>query len=179
MRQTAGIATAIDHAAIERLAEALHEVYRHQGRVFVVGLGGSLANAEHMAADLRKLCEIEAQAPNPAEMSAWINDVSRDHVFDGALRWMRADDVLLVLSVGGGASDVSAGITRAVAEFKSVSQKVFGIVGPIGGYTAEHADIVIKVPAIDRITPHTEAFQAVIWHCLVSHPLLQKHKTKW
>jgi D-sedoheptulose 7-phosphate isomerase len=180
LREAAEIAAGVDRDAIERLAIELNQLRDLRGRLFVVGLGGSFSNAEHCAADLWKLCLIEAQAPNVAEMSAWINDSGRQDAFAGALRWMRPQDALLVLSVGGGTADVSQALVFAIDEFRSVSQKVFAIVGPHGGYAASKADIVVAIPAPEtRVTPHTEAFQAVVWHCLVSHPLLQWHKTKW
>lgn len=180
LREVAEIAEKINRDDVERLARGLHTVREVGGRVFVLGLGGSYSNAEHMAADLRKLCEIEAHAPNVAEMSAWINDSGPDSAFRGHLHWMREKDALLVLSVGGGAPDVSKALVVAVGAAKQAWLNVYGIVGPHGGYTGQHADAVVKIPAEqERITPHTEAFQAVIWHLLVSHPMLQRRATKW
>ena len=172
------IAEAIDPEGIERMAAALSKV---EGRVYCIGLGGSLANAIHMAADFRKLCHIDAHAPNQAEMSAWINDSGTPFAFDGFLGRIGEQDALFVLSVGGGEhAGVSPSIPYAIQQAKRNNAKVFGIVGPTGGVTAERGDYVIKIPAPkERVTPHTEAFQAVIWHCLVSHPLLQKQATKW
>jgi D-sedoheptulose 7-phosphate isomerase len=180
LREAAEIAERINRDDVERLARALHSVRENKGRVFVVGLGGSYANAEHAAADLRKLCEIEAYAPNVAEMSAWINDSGPEHAFSGHLRWIGAKDALLVLSVGGGESDVSPSLMAAVSSAALAGIPVYGIVGPKGGYTAQKAVIAVRIPAPEnRITPHTEAFQAVIWHLLVSHPMLQRKATKW
>ena len=157
------------------MAEALAKL---EGKLYIIGLGGSLANAIHMAADLRKLCDIDAEAfDNIAELTARMNDEGPETIFVDWLRRSTDRDALMVLSVGGGAFDVSASIGNAVSSFKG---NVYGIVGPRGGYTAEMGDIVIRIPAPNgAITPLTEAFQAVIWHCLVSHPLLQKRPTKW
>lgn len=181
LREVADIAEKINRDDVERLAVALHGVRERGGRVFVVGLGGSLANAEHCAADLRKLCRIEAYAPNIAELTAYINDDGAEHALDGHLWWMRPeDDALLVLSVGGGTSEVSVAFTVVVGAMRRLGGHVFGIVGPFGGYTAENATVAVKVPAdAPRVTPHSEAFQAVVWHCLVSHPMLQRQATKW
>lgn len=150
-----------------------------KGRVYIIGLGGSMANALHMAADLCKLCAIDAVAfDNLAELTARANDEGWHTIFDGFLSRATPDDILFVLSVGGGAPTVSMPIIAAIDSFPGA---VFGIVGPQGGHTALHGDLVIKIPVENdkHITPHTEAFQAVIWHALVSHPLIQKRKTKW
>lgn len=180
LQEVAQIAEQINRSDVERLARALHITREEKGRVWVVGLGGSYANAEHCAADLRKLCEIEAYAPNTAEMSAWINDSGPDSAFKGHLQWTREKDALFVLSVGGGAADVSKSLVVAVSGLKRDGVQVLGIVGPAGGYTAAQGDIVVKIPAPEkRVTPHTEAFQAVVWHLLVSHPMLQRKMTKW
>jgi D-sedoheptulose 7-phosphate isomerase len=180
LREVAEIAEKIDRGDVERLARGLHCVREAKGRVFVIGLGGSLSNAEHCAADLRKLCEIEAHAPNQAEMSAWINDSGREYAFRGHLNWMRDEDALLVLSVGGGTQEVSKALMVAVGGVGQSGRQVYAIVGPYGGYAALNADVVVKVPAAGtRVTPHTEAFQTVIFHLLVSHPMLQRSATKW
>ena len=115
LREAAGIAGMIDRHAVDTLAHSLAEVRDGKGRVFVIGLGGSYSNAEHFACDLRKLCDIEAYAPNPAELTAWANDAGADRAFDGHLNWMRQGDALLILSVGGGTADVSPAICRCVA----------------------------------------------------------------
>lgn len=179
MMEASEICRKVDWLAIETMAAALSKV---EGRVYMVGLGGSLANCIHMAADLRKLCDIDAVAPdNIAELTAWANDEGWDHVFDGYLRHFTSKDALFVLSVGGGANEASVAICFALGLANHAEAKVFGIVGPVGGHTAVHGDYVIKIPVDNpkHVTPHTEAFQAVIWHCLVSHPLLQKRATKW
>lgn len=181
LHEAADICRVIDPQEIEGMAQALAWV---AGRVYLIGLGGSLANCMHMAADLRKLCEIDAVGPdNMAELTAWANDEGWDHLFDGYLALMTDMDALFVLSVGGGYHDVSRPLANAVKYALSIDAQVFGIVGPNGGYTAEHGHHVIRIPVpqenAGHVTPHTEAFHAVIWHCLVSHPLLQKRKTKW
>ncbi len=173
--EAANICKAIDADLIDRLAARLSVVKK----VYIIGLGGSLANAIHMAADLRKLCEVDAEAfDNIAELSARANDEGMASIFGGWLSRATKDDALVVLSVGGGTPGVSAGIVKAVHSFPGA---IFGITGPDGGYTKERAEICIRVPVENQkhITPHTEAFQAVIWHALVSHPLLQKNKTTW
>jgi D-sedoheptulose 7-phosphate isomerase len=150
-----------------------------KGKLYIVGLGGSLANAVHMAADLRKLCNINAEAfDNISEITARANDEGMDTIFVDWVKDSNVWDKLMVLSVGGGTPDVSGAICKAIDAFKG---QILGIVGPNGGYTAQKASICVRVPVenMERVTPHTEAFQGVIWHLLVSHPLLQKHKTKW
>jgi D-sedoheptulose 7-phosphate isomerase len=135
-----------------------------------------------MAADLRKLCDIDALAlENIAEITARANDEGVHTIFDGWLNRATSKDALMVLSVGGGTAHVSEALVHAIEEAKAARARVYGIVGPDGGYTARHADLVIRVPVENRkhITPHTEAFQSVICHCLVSHPVLQKHRTTW
>ena len=179
LKETADIALNLDWNKVEEMATALSKV---EGRVFMVGLGGSLANCIHMAADLRKLCGIDAYAPdNIAELTAWANDEGWRDLFSGYLQDMDVKDALFVLSVGGGTDKISVPIMNAVSFANAMGRTVFGIVGPIGGYTAQLGDYVIQVPVYNpkHITPHTEAFQAVIWHCLVSHPLLQIRGTKW
>ena len=141
-----------------------------------------MANAIHMAADLRKLCEVDAEAfDNIAELTARMNDEGADTIFDNWLAKAGPQDILFVLSVGGGTETVSRSLCRAVDTARERGCGIFGIVGPDGGYTAKRGDLVIKVPVENpkHITPQTEAFQALTWHCLVSHPLLQKNRTTW
>ena len=176
MTEAADICHRISHAEIEDMARSLHSM---KGKLYIIGIGGSMANAIHMAADLRKLCNINAEAfDNIAEITARANDEGFDTIFGSWLSESSAWDKLMVLSVGGGTPHVSKAIVYAIDSFKG---QVLGIVGPNGGYTAEKASICIKIPVENpkHVTPHTEAFQAVIWHCLVSHPLLQKNRTKW
>ena len=182
LKEAVRIAAEIDPLQVEAIATELAGTRTMRGRVYVIGIGGSAANAMHMAADLRKLCELDAYSmDNLAELTARTNDEGFDTIFTGWL-WNRIDedDILFVLSVGGGTAGVSSAIVNAIKFAKERGALVLGIVGPDGGYTAAHGDHVLRIPAPrHRITPHTEAFQAVLWHCLVSHPLLQKRAMKW
>jgi D-sedoheptulose 7-phosphate isomerase len=181
------IAKEIDHARIEALATELAGVREQGGRLFILGVGGSAGNCGHAVNDFRKLCGLEAYAPtdNVPELTARTNDEGWETVFDSWMDVSKANskDAILVFSVGGGDTErnVSMNIVRAVDEAKRRDMKVFGIVGRGSGYTARNGDVVVVVPspAPSRITPHSEAFQAVVWHCLVSHPVLQRKQTKW
>ena len=181
------VAQQIDLAGIEKLALELQALRERAGRLFFLGVGGSAGNCGHAVNDFRKLCGIEAYAPvdNVSELTARANDEGWETIFTGWLEVSRASakDAVLVFSVGGGDAErnVSMNIVKAVDMAKERGMKVFGIVGRGTGHTAKHGDIVIVVPAVDPalITPHSEAFQAVVWHCLVSHPALQVKKTKW
>jgi len=179
--ETAEIASLIDAAQVEVMAQELVVLRQRKGRLFMIGLGGSAANASHAVNDFRKLCGIDAYAPtdNIAELTARANDEGWITIFDSSF-W-KTNDVLFVLSVGGGQGTVSIPISLAVNRAKQLHMKVLGIVGRDGGNTAKRGDCVIIIPPIvaDRVTPHTEAFQSVILHCLVSHPELQVNKTKW
>ena len=177
LSETSQIAYKLDYWKIEQMADILSKC---SGRIYVIGLGGSFANAIHFTADLRKLCNLDATCfDNVAELTARANDDGFKTIFDGWLSRMNDKDILFVLSVGGGSGNVSEGITEAVHEAKRHLVPILGITGPNGGITSQFGDVVIRIPAVERITPHSEAFQAVIWHCLVSHPYLQKTKTKW
>ena len=159
----------------------------HLDRGLVLGGGGSAGNASHMVNDLRKLCGIEAYCPtdNVPELTARTNDEGFDTVFEEYLRVSRfnRDDTLFILSVGGGDEDrnVSVGLIKAIKYAKKVESVVISIVGRADGYAGKNSETAIVVPAVEpkRITPHSEAFQAVVWHCLVSHPKLQVNATKW
>jgi len=187
LEQTARIAGAIDHDAVERLAHALADLRARDAAHLERKRDVLLDNCSHAVNDFRKLAGIEAYSPcdNVAELTARINDEGWETVFSSWLQTSRATraDAILVMSVGGGdaARKVSPNIVRALDEARSVSIPIYGIVGRDGGYTAKVADIVIVVPVVDRelVTPHTEAFQAVVWHCLVSHPALSMQKTRW
>ncbi len=187
LAQVGEIARLIDPRSIEDLAGALADLRARAGRLFLLGVGGSAANCAHAVNDFRKLCGIEAYAPtdNVAELTARTNDEGWETVFVGWLATSRATDTdaVFVLSVGGGNAErkVSVNIVRALDEAKSRGMRIFGVVGRDGGYTKKVGDHVIVVPTVDpmRVTPHTEAFQAVVWHCLVSHPTLQLQTTKW
>jgi len=178
------IVSNIDKQKIEQLASALYQL---EGRVFVIGVGGSAGNASHMVNDLRKLCHIEAYAPtdNVSELTARTNDDGFDSVFVEYLKISNFShkDALFVLSVGGGneKNNVSVNIINAIKYARSKTGLVLGIVGRKDGYAATYGDHVIVIPEVnaERITPHSEGFQAIVWHCLVSHPKLQRQKTKW
>ena len=185
--EVGSVAKAIDIEAVERLAQELAKLREKGGRLFLLGVGGSAANCSHAVNDFRKLCGIEAYTPvdNVAELTARTNDEGWDTVFSGWLRGSKASekDAVLVFSVGGGNLEkrVSTNIVSALQEAKSRKMKIFGVVGRDGGYTKQVGDVVVVIPTIEasRVTPHTEAFQAVVWHCLVSHPVLQQQATKW
>ncbi len=186
-QEVAKIAGSIDLAAVERLAAELAALRERGGRLFMLGVGGSAGNCSHAVNDFRKLCGIEAYAPtdNVSELTARTNDEGWDTVFAAWLRTSRANDkdAVFVFSVGGGnlEKNVSPNIVAGLKEAKQRGLKVFGVVGRDGGYTRQVGDCVVVVPTVDaaRVTPHAEAFQAVIWHCLVSHPVLQQVATKW
>jgi D-sedoheptulose 7-phosphate isomerase len=181
------ISTEIDTAAIERLARELAALRARRGRLFLLGVGGSAGNCSHAVNDFRKLCAIEAYSPvdNVSELTARTNDEGWDTVFTGWLEVSRLgdNDALMIFSVGGGDAErnVSVNLVRAVDLARQRGAKVFGIVGRASGHTARYGDVVILIPPVDpqRVTPLSEGMQAVVWHCLVSHPVLQTHKTTW
>lgn len=177
----------IEPDAIEALCDELARLRDRQGRLFILGVGGSAGNCSHAVNDFRKLCGIEAYAPtdNVSELTARTNDEGWHTVFAEWLKVSRAgpDDAILVFSVGGGnvEKNVSANLVAAVQEAKARGTRILGIVGRDGGYTKASGDVVVVIPTVEqsRVTPHAEAFQAVVWHCLVSHPKLQSRATKW
>ncbi len=177
----------ISFAKIEALAAELTALRERKGRLFLIGVGGSAGNCSHAVNDFRKLCAIEAYSPvdNVSELTARTNDEGWDTVFAAWLEISRLDakDAILVYSVGGGDAErnISANLVKAIELAKARSAKVFGIVGRDSGHTAKHGDVVVVVPQVDPnwVTPLSEAFQAVVWHCLVSHPALQVRQTKW
>jgi D-sedoheptulose 7-phosphate isomerase len=177
----------LDADAIERAAELLAAVRARGGRLFVLGVGGSAANASHAVNDFRKIAGMEAYAPtdNVAELTARTNDEGWASSFTGWLDVSRcgAADALLVLSVGGGdaARNVSPNLVAALDFAKARGAAVIGIAGRDGGHTARVADVAVIVPTVNaaHVTPHTEAFQAVVLHLLVSHPALKRAETKW
>ncbi len=185
--EVATIVATIDRDRIADLTAALADLRARDGRLFVLGVGGSAANASHAVNDFRKLCGIEAYAPtdNVSELTARTNDEGWGTVFAAWLRTSRAraDDALLIFSVGGGDAErnVSPNLIQAIEEARTRGMKVFGVVGRATGYTATHGDVVVVIPTPEasRVTPHCEAFQAVVWHCLVSAPALQQCDTKW
>jgi D-sedoheptulose 7-phosphate isomerase len=174
-------------ASIEALASELDRLRERRGRLFLIGVGGSAGNCGHAVNDFRKLCGIEAYSPtdNVSELTARTNDEGWDTVFAAWLETSRLDekDAILVFSVGGGDAErnISANIVKAIDFAKARRAKVFGIVGRDSGHTAKHGDLVVLIPQVDPnwVTPLSEAFQAVVWHCLVSHPSLQRRPTKW
>jgi len=177
----------LDATAIDRIVEKLAQVREQGGRLFFLGVGGSAANCSHAVNDFRKIAGFEAYAPtdNVAELTARTNDEGWESVFATWLQGsrLRREDAVFVMSVGGGSLErnVSPNLVRALEYAKQVGAAIFGIVGRDGGFTAAVADACVVVPMVnpDRVTPHTEAFQAVIWHLLVSHPSLQLAPTKW
>ncbi len=185
--ETGRIVQQLDAAAIEQLVAALVAVRERGGRLFFLGVGGSAANASHAVNDFRKLCGFEASAPtdNVSELTARINDEGWENCFADSLRASRltAADAVFVFSVGGGdrEANVSPNLVRALEFAREMGAMILGIVGRNGGYTARVADACVIIPIVntESITPHTEAFQAVVWHLLVSHPALKQHGTKW
>lgn len=177
----------LDVRAIEKLVELLCALRGRGGRLFVLGVGGSAANASHAVNDFRKLAGIEAYAPtdNVAELTARVNDEGWASTF---VEWLRVsrltrDDMVLVLSVGGGDRErnISPNLVLALEYARDTGATICGIVGRDGGYTAKVADACVIVPTVNprTVTPHTESFQPLIWHMLVSHPALQAAPTKW
>lgn len=181
------ILQALDVGTIERMAELLNMTRMQDGRVFILGVGGGAGHASHAVCDFRKLAGIEAYCPsdNVSELTARINDDGWDTVYANWLRGSRlcATDLLFVFSVGGGDAErnISTNLVHALALAKEIGAKVIGVVGRDGGYTAKVADacVIVKVINPASVTPHTESFQALVWHLLVSHPLIQKAEMKW
>jgi D-sedoheptulose 7-phosphate isomerase len=177
----------IDTQAVDLLVALLAATRGAGGRLFILGVGGSAGNASHAVNDFRKIAGIEAYAPtdNVSELTARTNDEGWSTVFERWLRVsrLRADDMLLIFSVGGGnlEKQVSPNLVEALKYARSVGAKIGGIVGRDGGYTAQVADACVLIPVVNaaHITPHSEAFQAVVWHLLVSHPDLKQEQTKW
>ncbi|MBV9490223.1 MAG: SIS domain-containing protein [Verrucomicrobia bacterium] len=187
LAETAEIISQIDPAILESMVDHLHEVRSRGGRVFFLGVGGSAANASHAVNDFRKIAGIEAYAPtdNVSELTARTNDDGWASVFVEWLRGsrLRAEDAVVVFSVGGGniEKNVSPNLVSALLLAEKVGAKILGIVGRDGGYTAKVADACCIVPTVNpqNVTPHAEAFQAVLWHLMVSHPKLKVQATKW
>ena len=185
--QVGEIARRLDQALIEAMVDGLVALRERGGRLFLLGVGGSAANCAHAVNDFRKLCDIETYAPtdNVSELTARTNDEGWETVFAGWLRTSRLTrkDAVLVFSVGGGNRErkVSMNIVHALEFVRESGATIFGVVGRDGGYTATVGDCVLVIPTVDPalVTPHTEAFQAVVWHALVSHPKLQRQATKW
>jgi D-sedoheptulose 7-phosphate isomerase len=177
----------LDAGVIDRMAELLAEVRSRDGRLFFLGVGGSAGNCSHAVNDFRKIAGIEAYAPtdNVSELTARTNDEGWETVF---VEWLkvsrlRREDAIFVFSVGGGSleKNVSANLVRALQYAKEVGATIIGVVGRDGGFTAKVADAVCIIPTVnpEAVTPHSEAFQAVVWHLLVTHPALKARQTKW
>jgi len=179
--ETRSIAAKVDGGNIEKMVRELVALRKRKGRLWIAGLGGSAANASHAANDFRKLCDIEAYCltDNVAELTARANDIG--WVFCFTTQFCRKSDAILVLSVGGGTTWVSRPICQIVEDSKRIGMRIFGILGKDGGHTSKCAHCVVMVPDLfpKRVTPHTEGWQSVILHCIVSHPDLQVNKTKW
>src|SRR5215475_7281634 len=177
----------LDANEIEKLAVGLGKARDGGGRLFILGVGGSAGHAGHAVNDFRKICGIEAYAPtdNVSELTARVNDDGWSTVFANWLKGsrIRADDVVMVFSVGGGNAEknISANIVEALKLAKSAGAKVIGVVGRDGGYTKQVADACVVVPTVNanNVTPHTEAFHAVVWHGMVTHPKLLVNEMKW
>jgi D-sedoheptulose 7-phosphate isomerase len=177
----------IDVGAIEKMADLLAQVKADGGRIFFLGVGGSAGNCSHAVNDFRKIVGIESYAPtdNVSELTARTNDEGWASIF---VEWLKvskltAKDLLFIFSVGGGnlEKNISPNLVEALKFSKTVGSKIIGVVGRDGGYAAQVADACLIVPTVnpDNVTPHSEAFQAVVWHLLVSHPKLKANQTKW
>lgn len=187
LTQTADIAARLDAGAIDRIAERLHDVRERGGRVFFLGVGGGAGHASHAVNDFRKIAGIECYTPsdNVSELTARINDEGWDDCYAAWLTGSHISqrDAVFVFSVGGGSEEkkVSVNIVNAINVARAAGASVLGVVGRDGGHTAKVGDAVCIVPTVDAalVTPHTEAFQAVVWHLLVSHPRVARSRTKW
>jgi len=187
MKEVIEISNKIDLLTIEKIVGILVKTKLEDGRIFFLGVGGSAGNCSHAVNDFRKIVGIEAYAPtdNVSELTARTNDEGWTSIF---VEWLKVSkinskDILFIFSVGGGdlKKNISPNLVEAIKLAKSVGAGVVGIVGRNGGYTAEFADACVIIPTVnpETVTPHSESFQAVIWHLLVSHPKLKKNKTKW
>jgi D-sedoheptulose 7-phosphate isomerase len=181
------ISSSLDLNIIKNFIIKILNIRKNNGRLFIIGVGGSAANASHAVNDFRKLCGVEAYSPldNLSELTARTNDEGWESVFEGWLKVSNINkkDCLLIFSVGGGniKKNVSINIVKAIRLAKIKKTKVLSIVGKKDGYAAIHSDECLVIPSVNNknITPHSETFQAMIWHMIVSHPLLKKNKTKW
>jgi D-sedoheptulose 7-phosphate isomerase len=181
------ILSLLDQSAVERTADLLLELRERSGRLFLLGVGGGAGHASHAVCDFRKIAQIEAYAPsdNVSELTARVNDDGWDTCYANWLRGSRLnkDDMVFVFSVGGGdaKNNISANLVRALEHARDVGATICGVVGRDGGYTKQVADACVLVPVVNKstITPHTESFQAMVWHLLVSHPKLKVGEMKW
>jgi D-sedoheptulose 7-phosphate isomerase len=187
LKETVRVVDGLDKGQIDAMVAILAECRTKKARLFFIGVGGSAGNCSHAVNDFRKLCGIEAYSPidNVSELTARTNDEGWDTVFAGWLEVSRLGlkDALLIFSVGGGDAErnISVNLVRAIDLAQERGAKVFGVVGRSSGYTARKGDAVVVIPPVDpeRVTPLSEGMQGVVWHCLVSHPLLQTQRTKW
>ncbi|MBF0595691.1 MAG: SIS domain-containing protein [Candidatus Omnitrophica bacterium] len=187
LKETAQIADALDHSQLEKLVQVLLEVRQDGGRLFFLGVGGSAGNCSHAVNDFRKIAGFEAYAPtdNVSELTARINDDGWESAFAEWLKGSRlcSNDCVCFFSVGGGSKEknVSVNLVYALDYAKAQGVKIVGVVGRDGGYTARVADVCVVVPTVapDTVTPHTESFQAVIWHMIVSDPRIMQTSNKW
>ncbi len=186
-QETKLIIDSLDKNEITKMVNIIHGVRSKKGRLFILGVGGGAGHASHAVNDFRKICGIEAYTPtdNVSELTARVNDDGWETVF---VNWLKIsnlnkDDMVLVFSVGGGnlEKNVSVNILKSLEFAKQIGAQICGVVGRDGGYTAQVADACVVIPSVssDTVTPHTESFQAVIWHILVSHPQLRKYDMKW
>ena len=187
IRESIEILNKLDDKCIDNIVSSLVQIRSNNGRVFFLGVGGSAANASHAVNDFRKITNIECYAPtdNVSELTARTNDEGWDTIFS---EWLKVSnfnsrDELFILSVGGGnlEKNISPNLVMALKLAKTINAKVLGIVGKDGGYTAKVSDTVLIIPIVNdnSITPHTESFQALVWHLIVSHPKLKINQTKW
>jgi D-sedoheptulose 7-phosphate isomerase len=187
IQEATEILSLLDQSAIERTADLLGELRERSGRLFLLGVGGGAGHASHAVCDFRKIAQIEAYAPsdNVSELTARVNDEGWETCYANWLRGSRLNeaDMVFVFSVGGGDArkNISANLVRALEYAQEVRATICGVVGRDGGYTAEVADAYVLVPVVNpsSVTPHTESFQAMIWHLLVSHPKLRVADMKW
>ncbi len=187
MKEVLLVAEKVDHAAIEKMVDLIVEIRRNKGRLFFLGVGGGAGNATHAVNDFRKICGIESYSPcdNVSELTARINDDGWESVFAEWLKGCRLskNDGVFIFSVGGGnlEKNISTNLVRALQYAKELGVKVLGIVGRDGGFTGQVADACLIVPTVNAntTTPHTEAFQSIIWHLIVSHPRMRLSEMKW
>jgi D-sedoheptulose 7-phosphate isomerase len=187
LEATATIARTLDRGQIDRMIEIIVDVRDRGGRLFFIGVGGGAGHAGHAVNDFRKICGIECYAPsdNVSELTARVNDDGWETSYVNWLGVSRLskEDAIFVFSVGGGSVErnLSTNIVACVQRAKSLGARVVGVVGRDGGFTAQHADACVVVPTVDAdtVTAHTEAFQAVVWHLMVSHPLLRRNQMTW
>ena len=185
--ETISITKKIDTSSIEKLVDLIVQVKKSSARIFFLGVGGSAGNCSHAVNDFRKIVEIESYAPtdNVSELTARTNDEGWSSIFEPWLKLskLNEDDMIFIFSVGGGnlEKNISPNLVQALKYAKKIGSKIVGVVGRDGGFTSKVADACVIIPTVNEetITPHSEAFQAVIWHLIVSHPKLKKNQTKW